>query len=213
MSNDYNDSQVQAMIESVELTNDSIDAINKNSKAIPKPRPPKLSPEDQKQSDDFEKAQNELIVSLRSQLAESGHLAMPMMPSASDLSIPTLMTIDSAKILGIDDDELKVLERAVRWDMRKRWNDLSINAIGEEYNTFSDFQCQVKIGDIFADAEHPTITTSVIEVGYSFERKRMFAVCTDGNLHEPSIEIIDLDDLLDTKQWLAVECNKDGANE
>lgn len=70
----------------------------------------------------------------------------------------------------------------------------------------------VKIGDRFRDPNHCSIA-KVLEVGYSFESKRLFAVCTDGNIHEPHIEIISTDDLLDAAKWVRVEWSEGTIND
>lgn len=66
------------------------------------------------------------------------------------------------------------------------------------YNTLDDKG--VKVDDQFRDVEYGKIV-KVLEVGFSFENSKPFAVCTDDDMYEPYIDIKYLDELSDVRRW------------
>lgn len=58
----------------------------------------------------------------------------------------------------------------------------------------------VTIDDQFRDIEYGKVI-KVLEVGFSFENSKPFAVCTDDDMHDPYIDIKYLDELLDIRRW------------
>ena len=58
----------------------------------------------------------------------------------------------------------------------------------------------VKAGDQFRCIEYGRVVKA-IDVGFSFEHSKPFAVCIDDDLHEPETSIKYLDELLDIRRW------------
>lgn len=69
------------------------------------------------------------------------------------------------------------------------------------YNTLDEKG--VKVGDQFRDVEYGGVI-KVLEVGFSFENSKPFAVCTDDYPHEPDVSIKYLDELLDIRRWAKI---------
>ena len=69
----------------------------------------------------------------------------------------------------------------------------------------------VSIGDQFRCVEYGKIV-KVLEVGFSFENSKPFAVCTDDDMYEPFIDIKYLDELLDIRRWAKMNQYKESDN-
>lgn len=69
----------------------------------------------------------------------------------------------------------------------------------------------VRIGDVFRGIEYGYVI-KVLEVGYSFENSKPFAVCTDDDMYEPCINIKYFDELLDIRRWAKMNQYKESDN-
>lgn len=66
------------------------------------------------------------------------------------------------------------------------------------YNTLDDKG--IKVGDQFRDVEYGGVI-KILEVGFSFENSKPFAVCADDHSCAPDISIKYLNELLDIRRW------------
>jgi len=70
----------------------------------------------------------------------------------------------------------------------------------------------VSIGDQFRGVDYGR-TVKVLEVGFSFENSKPFAVCTDDDMYEPYVDIKYLDELLDIRRWAKMNQYKDAGDD
>lgn len=88
---------------------------------------------------------------------------------------------------------------------RKEFVNMAVSSAMHEHvlhlaaNNVLDDKC-VKIDDQFRGVDYGKII-KVLEVGFSFENSKPFAVCTDDDMHDPYVDIKYFDELLDIRRW------------